>query len=615
MVSGASESVRLRFGVFEVDLKSGEVRKNGLLVKLAPQPFKVLVLLAGRSGEVVTRQELQQEVWGDDTFVDFEHGLNFCIKQIREVLGDDADHPHYIGTVPRRGYRFLAPVERLGSAAPRVGARWLPVAAVVAILAGALAAYLAWRQDWLQGIFPKKRVALLVLPYENLSGNPAEEYFSDGLTDETISQLGRLRPGGLVVLSRTTSMHYKASRLSAGEIGHETRATHLLEGSVRRESDRVRITAQLILVSDQTQLWSQDYDFRTSDLLVVQREIALAVSEEIQGRLAPQDQFRPEEARAVNPDAHLAYLKGRYHLHQFTEASANQALQSFNQAVAVDPGYSPAWAGLASAYYALSNLWLPPREAMPKARASALRALELDETSPEAHATLGLIRAQYDWDWPGAEKEYQRALQLNPSNAETRQWYGICLLAQGKLAEAEKELKEAQELDPLSPSMAATAAWASYYARRYQETIEKTEQILKTHPDFAPAHLIMGWAYEQRGEFPKAIAKFEASIRFDDSPGMVAQLGHGYGVAGERRKALEILQALKEQQAQQHHVSPQWMALVHLGLGENEQTIQWLQKGYEERAEEMILIGVDPRFDSLRSDPRFQELLRRMGLR
>ncbi len=622
------ETSVLRFGAFELDPTSGELRKAGHPVKLQPQPSKVLALLVSRAGQLVTRAEIQQEVWGKETYVDFEHGLNFCIRQIRAALGDDTDTPRYIGTVPRRGYRFLAPVTRadgtmafpvpVGTISGLVGplARrrfvWLAVTLVTAVLL--VAAYVAWLRFRPGARPPAGKIILAVLPFENLSGQPEENYFSEGLTDELITQLGSLDPERLAVIARASARKYKDAPQALKQAGGALAVDYILEGSVLRTRDRLRIHAQLVEVRTQTYLWAKSLEVSVRDILAVQGEVAQAIATEIHLTLTPQQRARLALWRPVDPKAYEAYLKGRYFWNKRTEEGFLKARKYFEQAIEDDPSYPLAYVGLADAYLGLGEYGvLPLREAMPRAKAAAMKALEMDDTLAEAHATLVGIRCDFDWDWAAAEREFKRAIELNPGYATAHQWYAEYLLWMGRFDESKAEMKRAQELDPLSLIINRNAGLPLFFERKYDQAIEHFRKSLEMDPNFWAGHLILGWTYEQKGEFSQAIAEYQTARQLTDSTLVFAHLAHAYALSGKRREAGKLLVELKAK-SKQRYVSPLEIAMIYAGLGEKDQTFAWLEKGYEGRSDWMAQLRVDPRWDHLRSDPRFQDLLRRVGL-
>jgi len=607
------------------------LRKGGVEVKLRPQPSRVLAVLAARAGQLVTREELRQQVWGTDTFVDFERGLNSCIKQIRAVLHDDPEAPRYIETRPRRGYRFIAPVqevsaraltpgapsEGLPSPARRVGARrfWVPVLGLVPALVAA--GYFARGAFTRHAVSPAGRIMLAVLPFENLTGNPQQEYLSDGLTEEMITQLGRLHPERLGVIARTSAMQYKNTGKRTDQIGSELGVAYLLEGSLRRVGDRVRVSAQLIQVRDQTHLWAESYERDLRDILGLQSEVAQAIAREIDLKLTPQQQARVARARPMDRQAYELYLKGRYFWNKRSEEGYTRAIRYFEQAIAQDAAYAQAYAGLADAYALLGsmpNAELPRSEAMPRARAAALRALELDDSLAEAHTSLAFVRMHFEWDWPVSKHEFARALELNPGYATAHHWYAFWLLAQGRAEEALQEIRLAQQLDPLSLIINTDVGEMLYYARRYDEAVEQGRRALEMDPGFTLAHCLVGIAYVGTRQFPAAIKELEATARVAGRRAdLLAAVGFAYGEAGRTTEAWKVVEELK-QAAQGRGGMDHSIAVVLAGLGEKDQAFAWLEKAYQEHEGGLILLKVNSVLDPLRSDPRFEDLVRRVFL-
>ncbi len=569
---------RLRFDRFELDLASGELRAGGALVKLQPQPFKVLALLATRAGRLVSREEIQKQVWTDDTFVDFDQGLNYCIRQIRLALCDDAETPGFIETVPRRGYRFLASVEELSPPEP-------PVA---------------------------RRVMLAILPFENLSGDEEQEYFSDGLTDEMIAQLGRLNPQRLGVIARTSAMTYKHTRKSIDVIGRELGVSYVLEGSVRRSASRVRVTAQLIQVSDQTHLWAESYGRDVGDMLTLQSELAQAIANEIRVQLAPQEQLRLASLRPVNADVYEAYLKGRYFWNRRTRESLEKSVSYFRKALEIDPGYSRAYAGLADAYLTeLDYNYLPPHDAFVLANQVVLQALTLDDTLAEPHASLGHLRL-HEFKWTAAEQQFTRAIELNPGYGTAHYYYGNLLAALGRWDEAFAEAQRALGLDPMSPNTRQNQLFISYLARRYVEALAQAHETIEIDPTYLAIHYYVGLICERLGKYGEAIAAFQKLGQPSRGATVLAALGHTYAVAGRRDEALKVLKQLEET-LNREYVSTYDFALLLLALGERDRAFALFSKAYDDHSSFLPFINVDARLDGVRSDARFHELVRRMN--
>jgi TolB-like protein/Tfp pilus assembly protein PilF len=571
---------RLRFGAFELDLKSGEVRRGGALVKLQPQPFKVLALLATQAGQLVLREAIQRQVWDDDTFVDFDQGLNYCIRQIRAALGDDAETPGFIETVPRRGYRFLASVEEL-SPPPR---------------------------------FVARRVMLAVLPLENLSGDEEQEYFSDGLSDEMIAQLGRLNPQRLGVIARTSAMTYKHTSKGIDVIGRELGVSYVLEGSVRRSANRVRVTAQLIQVSDQTHLWAETYDRNVDDMLTLQSELAQAIANEIRVQLTPREQVRLASLRPVNTDAYEAYLKGRYFWNRRTRDALDRSVWHFGKALETDPTYAPAYAGLADAYLTqLDYNYLAPHDAFALANRVVLQALALDDTLAEPHTSLGHLRL-HEFNWTAAEQQFKRAIELNPGYGTAHYYYGNLLAAFGRWDEAFAEAQRALALDPMSPNTRQNQLFILYLGRRYDEALAQARETIEIDPTYLAIHYYVGLIYDRLGKHDEAIAAFQKVVGPKTSRGatVLAALGHTYAIAGRRDEALTVLRQLEET-PKHEYVSTYDLALLHLGLGDTDRAFALFSKAYNDHSSFLPFIKVDARLDGVRSDARFNEVVRRMN--
>ena len=631
MVTGSSEPSLLRFGVFDLDPKSGELRKGGVEINLPPQPAKVLIQLATRAGQLVTREELRQQIWGKETFVDFEHGLNSCIKQIRAALDDHPETPRYIETRPRRGYRFIAPVQQLSAravtpgalseglsrTAQRSGARRFSVAAVGLVVALFATGYFARLAPTRHAVSSGDKIMLAVLPFENLTGDPRQEYLSDGLTEEMITQLGRMHPERLGVIARTSAMQYKKTLKRTDQIGRELSVAYILEGSLRRAGDHVRVSAQLIQVRDQTHLWAESYERDLRDILALQNDVAQAIAREIDLKLTPQQQARIARVRPIDPRVYELYSKGRYFWNKRSEEGYSRAIQYFQQAIARDSEYAPSYAGLADAYALLGsmpNVELPRSEAMPRARAAAVKALELDEGLADAHTSLAFVRMHFDWDWPAAEREFARALELNPGYATAHHWYAFWLIAQGRAEEALQEIRAAQRLDPLSLIINTDVGEILYYGRRHDEAIEQGRRALEIDSAFALAHRLLGMAHLAKRQFAPAVAELEATARVSGGrlDGLCV-LGLAYAEAGRRAEARKVLRTL-EQTSKQRPDLAYPIALVLAGLGERDQAFARLEQAHQKHDGSLILLQVDPLLDPLRSDARFQDLMRRVFL-
>ena len=642
----------MRFGGFELDPRAGELRKNGLRTRLPEQSLQVLAMLLKNPGEVVTREELRRELWPNGTFVDFDHGLNAAVNRLRVALHDSAEDPRFIETLARRGYRFIAPVEtvaadsslpaaapmsspaaraavgtpplQMSDAGPRQGA--LPLTRRrIALTAGALVvlmvallglnvAGLGERSLKAIGALrePSLRIqSIAVLPLENLSHDPEQEYFADGMTEALITDLGKI--SALRVISRTSVMHYKATAKTLPEIARELNVDAVVEGAVMRSGDRMRITAQLIQATTDKHLWAESYERDVRDVLALQGEVARKITNEIQIKLTPQQQARLASARPVNPEAHDLYLKGRYEWNKRTEEGLKKGLEYFQQAIQLDPDYALAYCGAADTYGVLGlNGFLPAKEAYPKARAAALKALELDESLAEAHVSLAKVLFEYDWNWRAGEKEYQRAIELNPSYATAHHWYAVALACLGRDKEAIREIELARRLDPLSVMINANVGTMLYVSRQYDRAIVELRRAIELEPSNFEAYYYLSQTYAQKGMNQEAIAAAQQAVSLErDNPELAALLAHTYAVTGHRGEALKILGKLKEL-SKRKYFSPYLLAMIYAGLGDKEEAFAWLQKAADVHDGEMIGLKVEPEIDPLRSDPRLQDLVRRM---
>jgi TolB-like protein/DNA-binding winged helix-turn-helix (wHTH) protein/Flp pilus assembly protein TadD len=627
---------RLRFGVFEADPQLGELTKHGKRLPLQEQPFQLLAMLLERPGELVSREELRAKIW-PQTIVDFDHGLNKAISKIRDALGDSAEHPRFIETVARRGYRFLADVAVVQDVPPQTAAgdpavradaaplarpgvvtssRRPPGALVWKLIGFGLALVLAAAVSWIlyssRSSAPKIR-SLAVLPLKNLSGDVSQDYFTDGMTEELITQLGQI--SALRVISSTSVMLYKGVDKPVAEIARELNVQAVVEGSVLRSGDRVRITAQLIRVPADEQLWAQSYEGELRDTLALQSEVAQAVAEQIRATLSRRQQAVLRNPKTVSPAAYEDYLKGRYFWNKRTGDGLKKAIDYFTRAIETDPSYAEAYSGLADAY-ALSGDWeygvLAPQDAFRQARAAATKALALDDNLGEAHTSLAFAFDLYAWDWAAAESEYKRAIELNPGYATAHHWYAWHLLVTGRNSEGIFELKRAESLDPLSLIISADLADALCIAHLYDESVKQSEKTLGMDPNFAVAHYELGQALEQKHMHAEAITEFQRAIELSGHSGAFdSNLAYTYAVSGRKGEAENIVKAL-EAQPDKNPSADANIALVYVGLGDHDQAMVWLNKAYEARFNPSILLR--PGFDPLRADVRFVDLRRRLGL-
>jgi TolB-like protein/DNA-binding winged helix-turn-helix (wHTH) protein/Flp pilus assembly protein TadD len=640
-----------RFGAFEVSFDSGEVRKAGLRIRVQQQPLKLLQILLERPGEVVSREDLRNRLWTNETFGDFDQAVNIAIGKLRNALGDSADDPRYIETIPKRGYRFIAkvsivdlnghgdrppsvtpeqPVRTVTSGGSNTAERQLPLQAEVGTTARKRRQWMARRiifaatlslglsilavfltLSWVRR--PTGIRSLAVLPLDNFSGDASQDYFADGMTDELITDLAQIR--ALRVVSRSSVMMYKGTRKPLTQIARELNVDAVVEGSVFRSGDQVRITAQLIQVPADKHLWAESYQGNVRDTLTVQNRVARAIADEIRIELTPREQAALKSAKIIDPEAYEAYLKGRYSWNRRTADGLKNAVDYFNQAVAKDPNYAAAYSGLADTYALLGD-WqyavMPAKEAMPKALSAARKALELDDSLGEAHASLAFCLEGFDWDFAAADTEFKRAVELSPGYATAHHWYAWHLSLMGRNKEAIAEMDKAVNLDPVSPVVNADLAELLLIAHLPDESIQQSRKTIEMNPGFALAHNQLAQAYIEKQMFGEAIAELEEAIRLaGDSPIFVANLARAYAGSNHKAEALGLLNSLKKRSDPGSPLAAE-IAMIYTVLGEKDQAISWLEKGYEARFNPGVLER--PSFDALRSDPRFQDLVHRIGL-
>jgi TolB-like protein/DNA-binding winged helix-turn-helix (wHTH) protein/Tfp pilus assembly protein PilF len=637
----------LRFGPYELKSRVRQLHKHGVKLKLRPQSFRVLEILLERPGDLITREEFRRELWPSDTFVDFEHGLNTSVKDLRSALNDSASEPRYIETLPKLGYRFIAAVEPAESpstelppaasiidssqahaatpeslpiqqrASRRSVLGWPTLLVATLVIGASVAAYFHWKHSQARRQTASEHLMVAVLPFENLTGDSTQEYFSDGMTEEMIAQLGRVDPEHLGVIARTSVMHYKHSGEQLDQIGRALGVEYVLEGSVRRDSNKVRISAQLIQTKDQSRIWARQYDRELNGLLVLQGEIAHEAADEIllalgERKLTSNAAFATSQV-TKSYEAYDLYLKGRYFLAKRTPQGFQQAAESFEQAVTKDLNYAPAYAGLADSYTLMSEYdMVLPGEIIPKARAAALKALDLDEKLAEAHVSLAVIAQNYDWDWQTADKEFRRAIVLDPNYATGHHWYAEHLAFLGRFDEAFPEIQRARQLDPLSLIIQTDNAVFLYYSRQYDPAIAQFRAILEMEPNFPRVHILES-AYVQKGQFAEALADVENWRRFDPDAfwgrTIEAYINARAGRAAQARRILDKLQSRES-----GPIDPLALVAPYIALGDKDRAFMWLDKAVAVHSPGLTALGVDPTYDPLRSEPRFQALLVRVGL-
>jgi TolB-like protein/DNA-binding winged helix-turn-helix (wHTH) protein/Flp pilus assembly protein TadD len=647
---GDAPKLLYEFGPFRVDPLKRILLRDGAPVPLTGKAFDILVVLLEARGETLTKDRLMKCVWAD-TVVE-EGNLSRNISSLRKALGESPDEHRYVVTLPGLGYRFVAKVREvrketegaalqdappLQTVSPPLGAhpeptipltsgpeallevrsRRLPRRAL-ALLAGAAVvavtfalAVARWhRQLWGRAASPIHSLA--VLPLENLSGDPNQDYFVEGITDELITDLAQV--GAIRVVSHTSVMRYKGTRTALPEIARELKVDAVVEGSVSRFGDEVRIRAQLVRVATDTHLWAQSYEGSVKDVLTLQSRVAAAIARAIQVELTPVQQARLASARPVDPVAHEAYLKGRYLWRQRTAESLKQSIDCFEQAIQKDPGYAEGYAGLADAYTVMvANDQMPTRVGMPQAEAAAQKALSLDEALAEAHASLGFVRFNFDRDPPGAEREFRTALDLDPGYATAHHWYGVMLMWLGRFEQASQEIQRAHDIDPFSPGITAALASNYYFSGHYEDSLALTKELLAANPTFYIVHSLLALNLAKKGMLQAATSEFEKSLALERHPYTLMWLGNLYAVSGRRRQALEIIHELARRSGpNQAYAYP--TAVIWAGLGENDTALDWLDKAFEERESDLVMLKVEPSFDRLRPNPRFQRLMRRLGL-
>jgi TolB-like protein/DNA-binding winged helix-turn-helix (wHTH) protein/Tfp pilus assembly protein PilF len=668
--TGVEQTIRFGEG-YELDLRPRRLRRGTHVLKLERIPFEILLLLLEHRDEIVPRDQIVSRVWGQGVFLDTDNSIRGAVRKLRQVLKDDAEAPRFIQTVTGQGYRFIAsvitPEEASAASEPeasvvptsdrdfvseldgwlqarrlhlaeqdqdrtaekvmhpgtahgqgnRKAYRWPFVGAMALLSVACLLSFLAvwsWRRAASLPTRSHGKIVLAVLPFENLSRDPDQEFFSEGLTEEMIAQVGKLNRDQLNVVARSSVAKYKGSNLAAKQIGKELNADYLVQGSVRRWSDRVRITVQLIQAHDQTDLWTESYDRELKDVLAVQDSVVQSIASQIHIALTEEQKTRLANPRQTRPEAYEAYLKGRYYWNKRTGEGMQKADGYFQQAIDSDPAYVLAYSGLADCNSGLAwHGFKSPDEALPKAYAAARKAIEIDPQSAEAHASLGIVLSHL-WDWAGAEAEFRRALELNPQYANAHHWRGDYLSIRRRHEEALAEASRALQLDPLNLMIGTWVGLRYYQARNYSRAIEQGRNSVELDSNFAAAHLVLGEGYVQAGLHSEGVSELKRAASLSGgSPLYTAQVGVALAAAGRKREALRIAHEL-ETISRKRYVSPYGLAQIYAALNSNEDTFKWLQAAYGDRAVWMGYLAVDPIFDRYRSDHRFQELVRRIGL-
>lgn len=644
MKDSAASAKRFRFRDFEVDLQTGDLRKQGFRVKLQEKPLQILCLLLERAGEIVTREELSQRFWPSATFVDARHNLNTCLNRLRQVLGDNANEPELIRTIPRQGYRFVArvtevagdvetpaatehapfgiPVESVNPPLPPKRSAWVfprrlrIVLACAALLAATLSGLPYFRRldHSARAKYGDHKGTILITPFQNLSGDPNQDYLSDGLTDEMITRLGEVSPQHLNVIARSTAMQYKNTRKTIEEIAREEHVDYILEGSFLRQDNQVRITAQLFTGRDHGSLWTGAYERDARNLFAIEREVADRIAQSLSIELLAPVEHSATAKRPVSPEAYDAYLKGLFELNKTTPADLERSVVYFELASKKDPNFAPAYAALAYSYdLAAGWTYLSPSEAYPRAKAAAQMALKMDDTLADSQLANAQVLHEYDWDWSGAERVYLRALALNPSSVLGHKLYAEFLTHAGRYQEALAEIRKAQQLDPASLVMNASVCFVYMHARQYDNAVKECKKELELDAQFIPAHYWLADSHLFTRRFEEAEAELKRALDLSGNASyFLTALAMTYGLEGKKEEAKRILGELKLR-AGKTYVSPFGLADVYIGLGDKEQALAMLTQAVREHSADLVFLASAPEFDALHEDPRFKALEARIG--
>jgi len=630
----------VKFSDFQLDLGRYELRRGSDIIKLEKNPMEALILLAEKNGQLVTRAEIIQKLWGDNVFVDTRHGINTAIHKLRAALDDDPDNPRIIQTVVGKGYRLIGPVETTGENAVepaslneaknspvpdfllRVGTiqlrhlksenRWKALPPLIlAVLVGAAGVFYFANDN-------RSRInSVAVLPFSNASGDPSMEYLSDGITEGVIDKLSGLP--NIKVISRTSAFQYKQREIEPQKAAKELGVDALVMGRVVRRGNDLTVSAELVDAREDKQLWGEQYSRTTADIGSVQREIATAISGNLRVRLTTKDKSRLAKLSATNPEAYQLYLKGRYHANQTTASELIKSIDYFRHAIEQDPSYAPSYAGMADDYSEIGGGWLylSPTDSIPKAKAAAMKALELDDTLAEAHAALAYAEF-FDWDWQSAEREFKRAIELNPNSALSHARYAECLVGRLRFNESVAQAQEAQELDPLSPAIVSGLGSIQFMTREYDDSIAELQKALDLNPNIPVLRAMLGSSYAMKHMYPQALAEYDKIPDQDkavapENQFVAGTLGWLYAISGRRSDALKIAQQFKELSAQTY-VDFYWPAAIYAGLGDKDETFRLLEKSYLEHSASLPYFAVEPFWYGFHSDPRYADLLRRTGL-
>jgi TolB-like protein/DNA-binding winged helix-turn-helix (wHTH) protein/Flp pilus assembly protein TadD len=624
-----------RFSDFVLDVAAYDLRRQGRPVRLEQQPMDLLILLVSRRGKLVSREEITAHLWGADVFIDVETGIHTAIRKVRQALGDSAERPSFVETVPGKGYRFIAPVEggsaeplapspeevaaapdmaaaseptAMSRAGPRPGGRAWVALGLGALLGIAGAGMWTWRA----GTPAPSRVTVAVLPFENLSADPDREYLADGLSEETIASLGQADPERLFVVGRTSVKEYKRAPKPLAEIGRELGADYIVEGSARSEGGRVRITSRLVRARDQVQVWSESWDREPQSLLGLQRELSGAIAAEVQLRLSPARAAALTDRQTRQPDAYDLYLRGSYYARQHSPPTMARAIEYFERAVAADPGYALAWSALANAQASRPvNSDFATAEIRDRVHDAVAKAVATGSHLAEVQVSLGIVKYWFDWDWLRAEGAFRRAIALDPSHSRAHQMLGHVLSQMGRDREGIAAMERSRELDPLWAMNHALSAQVAFQARDYEAAIQHARRAVALDPEFWIAYMELGQAQERLGRNELALDALLASSRFSGGNSKpLALRGYLLGRMGRTGEAHEVVEAL-EAVSRTRYVPPYAFALVFAGLGRREAALEWLERAYEVRDVHLTFLPADPKWDPFKEDPRFQALLAR----
>ena len=635
------------FANFRIDVAKHRLLKDGEPLPVTPKAVEILLLLAQNSGRVVEKDELMAAIW-PDTVVE-ESNLTQTVYVLRKVLGQDANGEKFIQTIPKRGYRFLhelravaeetvqtierrttsptvigqekidpaeqaalpethGPKDRSLESRSRVALRFiLPLGAAVLVIS---LFFVYWNYKSSSRETRPSIRAIAVLPFQSIGLPESDNYLGLGLADALISRLGNLKQ--IQVRPTSAVRGYETPPTDLKALGQQLKVDAVVEGNIQRVADRIRVTVQLVNVTNGAQLWSRQFDEQLTDMLGVEDAISTKVTSSLATELTDQEQTQLAKRYTTNPEAYQAYLKARYYYTKGTAEGWQRTLQYFNEAIEKDPNFGLAHAGLADAYQRMASVYLPAAEAEPLARSAALRALQLDDTLHEAHLQLGLVKLFYDWDWRASDIQLSRAIELNPNYVEGHSWRGLHLMCMGRFDEAVAEMKQAEQLDPVSLTSRTRVGWAYYHARRFDEAIKAYQATLDMDPNFEWAHQSLGWAYVQKGLYKEAIDELKRARDLLDSSFNVAGLGYAYAVAGNRNEAQKSLTELVDR-SKREHVPLYLLAVVYGALGQKQKALSCLEEAYQTRAGQLIYLRIDPRLDVLRSEPGFERLLQRMN--